>query len=212
MEYVVGVDIGGTFTDCVAVDEAGIVSVGKALSTPPDFADGALNAVRDAAERLGLPSEQELLAQTRLFFHAATVGDNTLLTRSGPKTGLLTTKGFGDTILMMRGKTTEGLTEMEAAHLSTLKKPDPIVPRQLIVPCLGISALVAPHLKRPGGNLHEPEQPLVGQIPGVFAEPRIPEACQRISRGYPLDRTQPATLKQFHEAATQDPGTRVSGT
>ena len=41
MEYVVGVDIGGTFTDCVVVDEAGIVTVGKALSTPPDFADGA---------------------------------------------------------------------------------------------------------------------------------------------------------------------------
>lgn len=131
-EYVVGVDIGGTFTDAVVVDEAGNVTVGKALSTPPNFANGAVNAVRDAAERLGLPTERELLGATRLFFHACTVGDNTLLTRSGPKTGLLTTKGFGDTILMMRGKTTEGLTEVEAAHLSALKKPDPIVPRQLI--------------------------------------------------------------------------------
>ncbi len=132
MEYVVGVDIGGTFTDCVVVDETGEVTVGKALSTPPDFADGALNAVRDAAERLGMKNEEPLLSATRLFFHACTVGDNTLLTRSGPKTGLLTTKGFGDTILMMRGKVTEGLTEVEAAHLSALKKPDPIVPRQLI--------------------------------------------------------------------------------
>jgi N-methylhydantoinase A len=132
MEYVIGVDIGGTFTDCVAVDAAGKVTLGKALSTPPDFADGALDAVRDAAANLGMRDETELLGATRLFFHACTVGDNTLLTRSGPKTGLLTTKGFGDTILMMRGKTTEGLTEIEAAHLSTLRKPDPIVPRRLI--------------------------------------------------------------------------------
>src|SRR5581483_7617410 len=106
MEYVVGVDIGGTFTDCVVVDEEGRVTVGKALSTPPEFANGALDAVRDAARNLGRTDERELLADTRLFFHACTVGDNTLLTRSGPKTGLLTTKGFADTILMMRGKTT----------------------------------------------------------------------------------------------------------
>ncbi len=71
MEYVVGVDIGGTFTDAVVVDETGIVTVGKALSTPPNFAAGALNAVKDAAERLGLPSERELLGVTRLFFHAS---------------------------------------------------------------------------------------------------------------------------------------------
>jgi N-methylhydantoinase A len=131
-EYVVGVDIGGTFTDCVVVDDTGNVTVGKALSTPDDFAVGAIDATRDAALRLGMGGERDLLTATRLFFHAATVGDNTLLTRSGPKTGLLTTKGFADTILMMRGKTTEGLTETEAAHLSALQKPAPIVPRHLI--------------------------------------------------------------------------------
>ncbi len=132
VDYVVGVDIGGTFTDCVVVDSDGKITVGKALSSPPDFATGAVNAVRDAAMRLGMDDERALLASTRLFFHACTVGDNTLLTRSGPKTGLLTTKGFADTILMMRGKTTEGLTEVEAAHLSAIEKPAPIVPRHLI--------------------------------------------------------------------------------
>ena len=132
MHYTIGVDIGGTFTDCVAVDEQGIVTLGKALSTPDDFAVGALNAVADAARNLGVASEAELLASTRFFFHACTVADNTLITRAGPKTGLLTTEGFGDTLLIMRGRTTEGLTESEAFRASTQSKPDPIISRALI--------------------------------------------------------------------------------
>ena len=77
-QYRVGVDIGGTFTDCVTMDELGTVTVGKSLSTPEDYSIGALNAVRDAAEGLGLADETELLASTGLFFHACTIGDNAL--------------------------------------------------------------------------------------------------------------------------------------
>jgi N-methylhydantoinase A len=132
MEYIVGVDIGGTFTDCVVVDPDGGITVGKALSTPSDFSAGALDAVRDAARNLGLRDETELLRSTKLFFHGCTIGDNTLITRAGAKTGLITTRGFADTILMMRGKTVEGLTESEAAHLSALTKPEPLVPRKFI--------------------------------------------------------------------------------
>jgi N-methylhydantoinase A len=131
MQYNIGVDIGGTFTDCVVVDDSGRLTTGKALSTPDDFALGTINAVREAANSLGI-SEHALLSATHLFFHGCTVGDNTLLTRSGPKTGLITTSGFADTLLMMRGKKTEGLTEVEAAHFSALEKPQPIVPRSLI--------------------------------------------------------------------------------
>ncbi|HSE85237.1 MAG TPA: hydantoinase/oxoprolinase family protein [Candidatus Binatia bacterium] len=132
MEYVVGVDIGGTFTDCVALDSEGTVKVGKALSTPDDFSEGALSAVADAARHFGLGDEAQLLAATKMFFHACTVADNTLITRSGPKTGLITTKGFGDTLLLMRGRTTEGLTETEAFRAATQSKPEPIVPRPYI--------------------------------------------------------------------------------
>lgn len=131
MKYIVGVDIGGTFTDCVALDEQGTVTLGKALSTPDDFAVGAINALSDAAQNLGLAGD-ELLSATQLFFHACTVADNTLITRTGPKTGLLTTEGFGDTLLIMRGRTTEGLTESEAFRASTQSKPDPIIPRSMI--------------------------------------------------------------------------------
>lgn len=132
MDYTIGVDIGGTFTDCVVLDEQGFLVVGKALSTPRDFSIGALDAVRDAAQNLGFSSEDELIKAARFFFHACTIGDNTLITRSGAKTGLITTRGFGDAILMMRGLTAEGLTEEEAAHASALTKPDPIVPKTLI--------------------------------------------------------------------------------
>jgi len=133
MDYIVGVDIGGTFTDCVALSEAGDMVVGKSLSTPPDFSVGATNAVQDAARNIGLRNEEELLRSTTLFFHACTIGENTLITRSGPRTGLIATKGFADTMLMMRGKITEGLTEREAARLAYLKKPEPFVPRPLVV-------------------------------------------------------------------------------
>lgn len=132
MDYNIGVDIGGTFTDCVVVDEVGELTIGKALSTPDNFAIGVLDAVRDAAKSLGIASEEELLRAAKLFFHGCTVGDNTLLTRSGAKTALITTKGFADTIFMMRGRVTEGLTEAEAAHFYGLCKPEPIVPRSLV--------------------------------------------------------------------------------
>ena len=131
-EYIVGVDIGGTFTDCVVLSESGKIIIGKALSTPDDFAQGAMNAVADAAQSLGLSSANEVLCSTRLFFHACTIGENTLITRAGAKTGLITTKGFADTLLMMRGRITDGLTDEEATHLAAMNKPEPFVRRRFI--------------------------------------------------------------------------------
>jgi len=131
MEYIVGVDIGGTFTDCVTMDSDGNVTVGKAPSTPEDYSNGALNALRNAAENLGLSEERDLLSQTRLFFHSCTIGDNALITRSGAKTGLITTMGFADTLLIMRGRTTDGLIESEVFHVSAQQKPQPFIPRWL---------------------------------------------------------------------------------
>ncbi|MDE2836756.1 MAG: hydantoinase/oxoprolinase family protein [Chloroflexota bacterium] len=130
--YNIGVDIGGTFTDCVAVDTDGNISLGKAPSTPPDFSRGVIDAVSDAARHVGLGSVQELLRATRIFFHACTVGENTLIVQEGAKTALVTTKGFADAVLMTRGTTTIGLTEYEGFHEAMLRKPDPLVPRQLI--------------------------------------------------------------------------------
>ena len=88
--------------------------------------------MRDAAHNIGLSDEEELIRSARFFFHACTIGDNTLITRAGAKTALVTTRGFGDAILMMRGLVTQGLAPTEAAHISALSKPEPLVPRTLI--------------------------------------------------------------------------------
>ena len=130
--YVVGVDIGGTFTDCVVADDKGQMTFGKASSTPQNFAEGVIDAVRDAAKNLGIGGVKDLLGATRLFYHACTIGDNTLITRAGAKTGLIATKGFGDAMLMMRGGITAGLPEAEANHAAALNKPEPFVPKRLI--------------------------------------------------------------------------------
>ena len=132
MDYTIGVDIGGTFTDCVVLDEEGFLVVGKALSTPRRFFRRSAGRGSRCRAKPRLRSEDELIGRARFFFHACTIGDNTLITRTGAKTGLITTRGFGDAILMMRGMTAEGLTEKEAAHTSALVKPDPIVPRTRI--------------------------------------------------------------------------------
>ena len=131
-EYIVGVDIGGTFTDCVVLTESGKITIGKALSTPDGFAQGAVDAIADAARSLGFSSGGEVLRSARLFFHACTIGENTLITRSGATTGLITTTGFADTLLMMRGRITDGLTDEEATHLSAMSKPAPFIPRRFI--------------------------------------------------------------------------------
>ena len=131
MDYIIGVDIGGTFTDCVILDSNGKLTIGKALSTPHDFSLGVVDSLEDGAANLGLPSVDDLLRSTRLFFHACTVADNTLITRTGARTGLVVTQGFPDTFLMMRGNVTHGLTEAEGSHIAALEKPEPLAPRSL---------------------------------------------------------------------------------
>lgn len=53
MNYVLGVDIGGTFTDCVLMDEEGSVTIGKSLSTPANFSQGAMDEYRNIRINIG---------------------------------------------------------------------------------------------------------------------------------------------------------------
>jgi N-methylhydantoinase A len=132
VSYIVAVDSGGTFTDTCVVDDAGTVTRAKSPSTPPDFEQGVLNSVTEAAKRLDL-TLAELLADTRLFAHGTTVATNILITRTGAKTALLTTSGHEDAIII--GRTMQkvaGLTEAEIISVAELKKADPIVPRSRI--------------------------------------------------------------------------------
>src|SRR5207302_6435889 len=103
-------------------------------STPPNFAEGVLNAVQRAADVLGGMSARELLAQTRFFGHGTTVGTNTLLTRTGARTGLITTRGHEDTLFMGRIKQkVAGMNEDQLHDFLSHDKDDrPLVPRQRV--------------------------------------------------------------------------------
>ncbi len=130
--YLVGVDIGGTFTDCVALDARGRITATKSPSTPGNFAEGMLAALAAAAERLGLTFEQ-FCAQIRVLTHGTTVGTNALIQRKGARVGLITTKGHEDVIHIMRGS--RGVTSRDlrkVVHFPESQKPAPIVPKRLI--------------------------------------------------------------------------------
>jgi N-methylhydantoinase A len=130
--YRIGVDIGGTFTDCVVIDADGGRTVAKSLTTYDGFEKGVLAALEVAAEELGV-ERGELLAQTESFVHGTTVATNALLTRNGVKTGLITTRGHEDTLII--GKVfakRAGLAERDIVHSSQLSKPEPIVPPELV--------------------------------------------------------------------------------
>ena len=119
----VGVDIGGTFTDCVVLDRAGRITATKASSTPRDFAEGMLAAMRVAAERLGLSFEQ-FCREVAVLTHGTTVGTNTLIQRKGARVGLITTRGHEDAIHIMRGS--RGVSSRDIAkvvHFPSSQKP-----------------------------------------------------------------------------------------
>ena len=130
----VATDVGGTCTDTVVFAAGEPVRLGKALSTPPNFADGVLDSIRSAAQTMDL-SLQDLLAQTRLFVHGSTVVDNIVLTRNGSKVGLLTTRGFEDTLLITRAAYGRwgGLTEDRIKHPVKTSRPPSLVEPACIV-------------------------------------------------------------------------------
>lgn len=129
-EFVVAVDVGGTCTDCVVYRAGEPARIAKAFSTPPDFAHGVIDSVRLAATDMGV-TLGDLLAQTKLFLHGSTVVDNTILTRDGARTGLITTAGFEDTLIMTRGAygRWSGQPEDVIKHPVMTTRPRPLVPR-----------------------------------------------------------------------------------
>jgi N-methylhydantoinase A/oxoprolinase/acetone carboxylase beta subunit len=94
----IGVDIGGTFTDVVAYDEAsGEWRIGKVLTSPESPEKGVIDAIGRVID----PSER---ARTALVAHATTLGINAVIQRTGARTGLLVTQGFTDLLYMGTGQ------------------------------------------------------------------------------------------------------------
>ena len=133
-KYMVATDVGGTCTDTIVFTAGEPAHLGKTLSTPPDFSVGVMDSIRSASDSMGI-SLSDLLMQTSLFMHGSTVVDNTILTREGAHTGLITTRGFEDTVLMTRGAYGRwgGLSEDRIKHPVKTERAPPLVEPDCIV-------------------------------------------------------------------------------
>ena len=133
MEYVIGVDIGGTCTDCVVMDQQGQITIAKAFSTPQDFSAGILDALEVAAHQLGIDT-RTLLSRTKLFLHGTTIAENAIVDGKLVTAGILVTRGFEDTLSLMRGAYAQwsGRTEEEMKNIVYARRPAPLIPVWLI--------------------------------------------------------------------------------
>ena len=120
MSYRLGVDIGGTFTDFALYDEqSGELAIHKQLTTPDDPSRAVLEGSVALLLREGVD-----IGVVREIVHGTTLVTNSVIERKGPRTGLLTTKGFRD-ILDMRQEKRYDVFDLRLAF------PDPIVPRRM---------------------------------------------------------------------------------
>ena len=115
----VGVDVGGTFTDFVAIDAAGAVSVFKHLTTPADPSVGVLDGMARFAGRSGL-----VLPELARIIHGTTLVANSLIERRGARAALITTSGFRDVLEIGR----EARYDLYDLNL---ERPEPLIPRPL---------------------------------------------------------------------------------
>src|SRR6516164_4117765 len=111
---IVGIDIGGTFTDLVGYQDGAIVTA-KTLTVPADPTVGAASALRMAGCDVAAVGE---------LLHGSTIAINTVLEHSGALTALVTTEGFRDVYALGRGN------RPDAFNLD-FHRPRPLVPRDL---------------------------------------------------------------------------------
>src|SRR5438067_8445321 len=132
MSYLVGIDIGGTFTDCAIVDRAGRLLTTKVPSTPPDFSRGMMDALGAGAQAIGV-SLEDFCRDIDFLSHGTTVGTNTIIQKRGARVGLITTRGHEDPIPIIRGSRGYGGRDIrKVVHFPETQKPAPIVPKRLI--------------------------------------------------------------------------------
>jgi N-methylhydantoinase A len=120
MRISLGVDVGGTFTDFVLLDErTSRIVVGKSLTTPDDPGVGILDGTRRLLERVGMS-----LASVDQAVHGTTLVTNTIIERKGAPTGLITTRGWRDVLEIGRD------IRYDLYDLK-IERPEPLVPRYL---------------------------------------------------------------------------------
>jgi N-methylhydantoinase A len=124
MEYRLGVDVGGTFTDLLLVNEAtGDTFTAKVPSTPADSSIGVLNGIERVCSNAGI--DPELITHV---MHGTTVATNTILEGNGAKVGLVTTQGYKQVLQIARSFVPGGL-----GGWVIYNKSNPIAPLALTV-------------------------------------------------------------------------------
>jgi len=115
MSYRLGVDVGGTFTDFLLInEESGETFTAKVLSTPEDSSIGVLNGISHICDESGVDPK----TITRVM-HGTTIATNAILTERGAIVGLVTTKGYKHTLQVARSFCPGGL----GGWVSFVKKP-----------------------------------------------------------------------------------------
>jgi len=119
VRYRVGIDIGGTFSDLVVMDDDGRVRTLKVSSAPDQVIEALVDGLRDLQHQAGLAPSDAIAV-----IHGTTAATNALLEYTGAKTGLITTRGFRDVLEIRR---------LRVGRLYDLawEKPKPLVPRRL---------------------------------------------------------------------------------
>ena len=122
--YRAGIDVGGTFTDIVLVEEAsGEILTAKVATVPSDPSEGCINGIDKALSRYRLNPDQ-----LSFIVHGTTIATNTIIEGKGAKAGLITSEGFRDVL---------EIAYQTRPHLYDLffERPKPLIPRYL---CLGV--------------------------------------------------------------------------
>ena len=126
MEYKIGIDVGGTFTDFLVTDSQGAVTVHKTQTRPRQPEVSVLQGLRKIAASCDL-ALSDFLSHVSVIVHGTTITTNAILTGEGAKTAFLTTRGFRDVLNMRRGL-------RERQYDSKYSPPPPLVPRAHIYP------------------------------------------------------------------------------
>jgi len=133
MSFSINIDIGGTFTDFFVNQNGRETRITKTPTTHYDLSVGFIKGIQELASFYDLDLKG-LLSQTDEVRYCTTLGTNSLIERTGPKLGLITTAGFEDTIYLGRGRSwADGIITQENKDLARIQKPAPLIPRQMVV-------------------------------------------------------------------------------
>jgi N-methylhydantoinase A len=182
MTYRLGVDVGGTFTDLILVNESsGDIHTAKVPSTPDDSSVGVMNGVERVCGNAGIdPSE---ISQV---MHGTTVATNTVLTGSGSKVGLVTTRGYKQVLQIARSYVPGGL-----GGWVIYNKSDPLAPLACTIEAderMGadgkvVRGLDAKALEKAMEQLKEENiEALTVSLINSYANPKHEKAVEKVAR------------------------------